>query len=334
MTLKDAHIHIQPDNRTLVAYLKNEAGGTRSLALLGLTTRVLKLAELLRLTLTATYLPGSQKGIADRLSRGRKVPEWHLLPQATEAMFKVWGVPDVDLFASKKTAVIPRYVIGYHRLLGRVLRSFQPQMELPTRVGISPTQFNTKSTNSSKQCNRDVHLNSTSGDQMFLVTRPASESHNRTTSNKEPTEGPNRPDNRPLSGTIGPLISPCLENWGWADQVAHWSIEERNLLKSSWRTSTLTTYKAPISRWLSWCDTNKINPKATEAQQVARFLAKLFLKDKLAYKTILLHKLAISTYCASSKVDISKQFLVHQVLKAISLAKPAVQKPPIRDTAI
>lgn len=109
MTLKEAHILIQSDNRTLVSYIRNE-GGTRSLGLLKLTTRLLKLIQSLGITLSANYLPGRINEIADRLSRGRKLPEWHLLPQATEALFKEWGTPDVDLFASKASNVVPRYV--------------------------------------------------------------------------------------------------------------------------------------------------------------------------------------------------------------------------------
>ncbi|KAI5644926.1 reverse transcriptase (RNA-dependent DNA polymerase) domain-containing protein [Phthorimaea operculella] len=108
-SLQGAHIHIQSDNRTLVAYVRHE-GGTRSLALLELTTRLMELTEQLEITLTATYLPGRYNGIADRLSRNRPVPEWHLLPQASAALFKIWGVPDVDLFASKRSAVVRPYV--------------------------------------------------------------------------------------------------------------------------------------------------------------------------------------------------------------------------------
>ncbi|XP_041972217.1 carboxypeptidase B-like [Aricia agestis] len=107
-SLEGAHILLQTDNRTLVAYIRNE-GGTRSLALLELTGRVLELTEQLNITLSACYLPGRLNGIADRLSRGRPVPEWHLLSQATEAIFKEWGVPDIDLFASKETAVVRSY---------------------------------------------------------------------------------------------------------------------------------------------------------------------------------------------------------------------------------
>lgn len=107
--LRHAHILVQSDNRTLVAHIRKE-GGTRSIALLELTMRVLEMIERLNITLSAAYLPGRYNGIADRLSRNRPVPEWHLLPQASEAIFQRWGVPDIDLFASQKTAVVSRYV--------------------------------------------------------------------------------------------------------------------------------------------------------------------------------------------------------------------------------
>lgn len=109
MLLQNAHILVQSDNRTLVAYIRNE-GGTRSLALLELTTRLLELTKRLNVTLSAAYLPGRYNGIADRLSRNRPVPEWHLLPPASEAVFRLWGVPNIDLFASKETAIVDHYV--------------------------------------------------------------------------------------------------------------------------------------------------------------------------------------------------------------------------------
>lgn len=60
--------------------------------------------------MTAFHLPGNLNGIADCLSRGRSVPEWHLLPPAAEAIFTRWGIPEVDLFATRETAVVPSYV--------------------------------------------------------------------------------------------------------------------------------------------------------------------------------------------------------------------------------
>ncbi|KAF9412618.1 hypothetical protein HW555_008930 [Spodoptera exigua] len=52
-----------------------------------------------------------------------------------------------------------------------------------------------------------------------------------------------------------------LENWGWEEQIADWSVEEQQLLQNSWRPSTLTTYSAPIKRWLHWCKTHNVDNK-------------------------------------------------------------------------
>lgn len=107
--LTNTRILIQSDNRTLVAYIRNE-GGTQSLNLLKLTSRLLKLADSLNIVLSAQYLPGRFNCLADHLSRGRRLPEWHLLPAVTDKLFQYWGTPDVDLFASRATAVVRRYV--------------------------------------------------------------------------------------------------------------------------------------------------------------------------------------------------------------------------------
>uniref|UniRef100_A0A8D8WA86 Uncharacterized protein n=1 Tax=Cacopsylla melanoneura TaxID=428564 RepID=A0A8D8WA86_9HEMI len=48
--------------------------------------------------------------VADRLCRNLNLPEWHLTAEATTAIFKRWGTPEVDLFACHRSAVVPNYV--------------------------------------------------------------------------------------------------------------------------------------------------------------------------------------------------------------------------------
>ncbi|KAL0891810.1 hypothetical protein ABMA27_015076 [Loxostege sticticalis] len=107
--LRNTHVLIQSDNRTLISYIRKE-GGTRSIALLDLTFQLLDLTDRFKITLSAFYLPGRYNIIADRLSRGKQPAEWHLLPQATAEVFQKWGHPEIDLFASQETAVVPNYV--------------------------------------------------------------------------------------------------------------------------------------------------------------------------------------------------------------------------------
>ncbi|CAH2067714.1 unnamed protein product, partial [Iphiclides podalirius] len=99
--------------------------------------------------MTAFHLPGNLNGIADYLSRGRPVLECHLLPPATEAIFRRWGTPEVDLYATKETAVVTKYVtldLDW-RWLGAFLRRLQSRMEIPNSMGIPISEYDTQGLN-------------------------------------------------------------------------------------------------------------------------------------------------------------------------------------------
>ncbi|CAK1579701.1 unnamed protein product [Parnassius mnemosyne] len=97
------------DNKTVMAYIRKD-GGTHSIGLLSLTFQLLKIIDKWNITLSAQYLPGRYNAIADRLSRRRTVPEWHLKPRATSEVFKRWGKPDIDLFVSERSVIVPNYI--------------------------------------------------------------------------------------------------------------------------------------------------------------------------------------------------------------------------------
>ncbi|XP_046974478.1 uncharacterized protein LOC124540800 [Vanessa cardui] len=103
-----ASVHLQCDNKTAVAYLRNE-GGTKSQTLLDLTYKIFHLLHNWDISLTINHIPGIYNAEADRLSRLRTHPEWHVLPQGTSPVFARWGTPVVDLFASNLARVVKRY---------------------------------------------------------------------------------------------------------------------------------------------------------------------------------------------------------------------------------
>lgn len=224
--------------------------------------------------------------------------------------------------------------IRLQRQVGLVLRRLQSNMGLSHSMGISTTQPNPTGPGTSERSERNLHTHSSSLDTMLLDGGHPFESSRRASDNQRSSEESDRPNDRVVPSTGGQAIVTGVENWGWADKVTHWSLEEKQLLNSSWRTSTLLTYNAPINRWISWCSSNRVNKKDPKGIDVAKFLTNLFLVENLAYKTILLHKSAISTYCATGHENISKNFFVQQVLKAISLAKPQPKKAPIWDTKL
>lgn len=101
-------ILVQSDNRTALAYLRNQ-GGTRSEPLLSITRTIYNYLMIYRIHLITSYIPGPLNSVADSLSRFKALPEWHLLPVACEIIFRKWGTPTVDLFASQSAHVVPFY---------------------------------------------------------------------------------------------------------------------------------------------------------------------------------------------------------------------------------
>lgn len=108
--LRGHPVRIQTDNTTAVAYL-NHQGGTRSSAALQEASRTLQWAELHVPALSAVHIPGVDNWIADFLSRETVDPgEWSLHPMVFHLICQRWGIPDVDLFASRLNHKLPLYV--------------------------------------------------------------------------------------------------------------------------------------------------------------------------------------------------------------------------------
>ncbi|XP_026677095.1 uncharacterized protein LOC113466147 [Diaphorina citri] len=93
----------------VVAGLIRKQGCLQSPVLHHETFRLLSLVLSLRSTIKAVRIPGTYNTLADCLSRNKSPPEWHLLPAATNLIFKRWGLPSIDLFASQRSAVVQCY---------------------------------------------------------------------------------------------------------------------------------------------------------------------------------------------------------------------------------
>ena len=93
---------VSTDNTSVVSYI-NRQGGTRSLSLWRETIRLFQFLQRLSVTIRAVHIPGRLNVIADMLSReGQILPtEWSLNQSVVHALFKEWGTPQIDLFATR-----------------------------------------------------------------------------------------------------------------------------------------------------------------------------------------------------------------------------------------
>ena len=69
-----------------------------------LAYQILSLTKKHGITLLPAYIPTHLNVEADFLSQDWLLPEWHLLPQVAQAAFHLWGLPEVDLLASSRSA--------------------------------------------------------------------------------------------------------------------------------------------------------------------------------------------------------------------------------------
>ncbi|XP_060750593.1 uncharacterized protein LOC132862550 [Tachysurus vachellii] len=107
--LRGRHVLVKTDNTTVVAYI-NRQGGTRSLQLHRLATKLIVWCDTRLLSLRATHVPGILNRGADLLSRGNPLyGEWKLHPQVVSQIWQRYGQAAVDLFASRENAHCPLY---------------------------------------------------------------------------------------------------------------------------------------------------------------------------------------------------------------------------------
>lgn len=105
--LAGRHVLVRSDNTSVVYHL-NHQGGTRSVELLRLSTRILTWAAAHLASLKAAHIPGVQNVLADVLSRGLPLPgEWRLHSEVVSQIWRAFGRASVDLFATAESTHCP-----------------------------------------------------------------------------------------------------------------------------------------------------------------------------------------------------------------------------------
>mgnify|MGYP001412616885 CR=1 FL=1 len=109
--VKGRRVLAMTDNTTVVGQVTNQ-GGTLSKELFKLTHDLLTWCDLHQIQLSARHIPGRLNVTADLLSRRHQKiqTEWSLSPQVARRIWKIWGQPHVDLFATAANAKLPVFV--------------------------------------------------------------------------------------------------------------------------------------------------------------------------------------------------------------------------------
>nr|XP_060639431.1 uncharacterized protein LOC132779779 [Anolis sagrei ordinatus] len=109
-------IQVLTDNTTVMYYL-NKQGGTHSGPLLDLCLEIWNWCISRRIHLIVTHLPGVDNGLADVLSRSPMAHhEWSLNGEVSANLFRLWGTPEVDLFATPQNTKCGLFCARCHPL--------------------------------------------------------------------------------------------------------------------------------------------------------------------------------------------------------------------------
>ena len=102
---------VMTDNTTVVGQIKNQ-GGTHSRSLYRQTVLLLEWADSQRITLVPRHILGHLNVVPDQLSWRHQTinSEWTLSQQILHHVWRLWGKPHIDLFATSETACLPTYV--------------------------------------------------------------------------------------------------------------------------------------------------------------------------------------------------------------------------------
>lgn len=105
----NVHVQIKSDNTCAVSYI-NQMGGTRSVHCNKVAREMWDWAMARNIWISATHVAGVDNP-ADKHSRiFHDTTEWKLNEAVFESLTERWGLPDVDLFASRLNHQVDRYV--------------------------------------------------------------------------------------------------------------------------------------------------------------------------------------------------------------------------------
>lgn len=214
-----------------------------------------------------------------------------------------------------------------------ISRCLQQTLGLQTSLAIPPALSDEQGPGIAKSSTRDFHRDMPEMEQCILEGGPQETSPSTTVHSAEPRNSPDRYENGPSSSSGRKPGVGGLEMSGWDELLKDWSPSQRELIVSSWRPSTLKTYKQAWSRWLEWCRGSNVDVKNPGGDGLSKYLIYLYETVGLSYRTILVHKSVVSSFCHPElETKIGSHVLVRHTLRGIankSAHKTRVLKPPI-----
>lgn len=204
---------------------------------------------------------------------------------------------------------------------------FQPTLALQASLGVSTTGTNTTSPSTPGKVHRNLPTCDADVAQSILDGRHKAASNTTAMGSPGITLSPSRPADKPPScGNRQPKFA-NLDGTGWLKEISNWENSEVELLQCAWRTSTLKTYRPCWERWKKFANAKNIKADDPRPSDLARFLCYLHEEEKLAPRTILVHKSVVTTFANPAKsLSLSSNPIVTHAIKGIMSKRPVSKK--------
>ena len=314
------HIQLFMDNVTALTFI-NKMGGTKSRVLASLSRDLWQWCLQRQITVSAAHIPGILNVNADRESRSHlDSSDWKLCPAVFQALQNRWGPLDIDLFASRLTNQLPRFVSWRPDPLSEAVDAFSLQWNKVKGYAFSPIlPFRQVPQSGSETAGTTASPCSTSVENPTLVSsfigpsyRPSSPSSpNPQSVNAGRNDSPTNP---PPAGRMA-YLRQQYEEGGF-------SVQARDLLSAAWRRNTSDQYASAWRKWTSWCAERKVNPISASLSDIINFLAGEYQQGK-QYRTLNVYRSAISmTHPVMDSHRVGEHPMICQLLKGIFNSRP------------
>ena len=106
---RSKHVRIMSDNTSAISYI-NKQGGTHCMKLNDLAVDIWEYVREAGIHVSAAHIPGKHNILADIASRKfEDAAEWMLCPNTFSNLVDVYGLPEIDMFASRLNHQLPCY---------------------------------------------------------------------------------------------------------------------------------------------------------------------------------------------------------------------------------
>ena len=277
------------DNTTAISYINKMWGTSPMLA--SLVFEIWQWCLQRTVSLSAEHIPGALSGIADTESRvDRDSSDWKLDPSVFACLNTLWGPLEVDLFATRLTNQLSRFVGWRPDLEGEATDAFTLDWSQIRGYVFSPSSLVGPCLS---------HLREQNSEMLCLVA-PIWETQPWNPvllhlSVDFPTFLPVGQEILSREGSPHPLPPPPTCRMACASQrylPMGISSQAEDLL-SVWRNQTSGSYESDWSLWHSWCDQQQIDPLSASVHDVVNYLASKFTGGK-EFRTIYVTRSAIS----------------------------------------